>query len=620
MESSLPEGLLKPAPPKSRKSDLIKPNCFTIADKIVDQTPGNAFNSVKKLAGYVSQSAKKNELESSGEDDLETDTRNLPPPLPVTTRKKDIVRSPSIFAKINEHAKNTPESVQFSLEKLAAHLCSVAQSDLEKVRAFYVWICKNISYVYDKGKTLSDKIRFDAVSTLRQRQGSYVNLMVALCRATSIPVVTISGYSKGLRHQPDVQFSGNERNHSWNAVFINGEWRFIDCTWGSGYLDSEGKFKRQFDEFWFLTDPEIFIYDHFPTHEKWQLLEKPIDIDEFNQKLSMTEKSMELGFKSVSHREPTVICIKDLTLAFSTDTYPLSSITADFRNTDGQDVNRNRCIRRINKTTFEIKLSPPKPGEYILIVYGQAKDYRHAKFRKLMEYTVVCESAHKNEVIYPDHLKAWGFEPNYASYGFADTIENMSVFETDGAEMTLSLDQTKNVTLMAELKSARDMKSELEGYTLIAASETGKIVHIRFPSAGFYKLSIYAEGPSEKFEYAASFLLECNVNGQSKMFPKMNVDSISKFACELIEPMTHEVPANSNVTFSLRSRGLKFMVGIPTVQDSGSRMTGLGELQKTGDVFRGQIKTPKSGETIYLSGCGAAPYVFWSRVYEFVTL
>lgn len=38
------------------------------------------------------------------------------------------------------------------------------------------------SYVYDREKTLSDKLRFDAVSTLRQGQGSYVNLMVALCK------------------------------------------------------------------------------------------------------------------------------------------------------------------------------------------------------------------------------------------------------------------------------------------------------------------------------------------------------------------------------------------------------------------------------------------------------
>ena len=38
------------------------------------------------------------------------------------------------------------------------------------------------SYVYDSEKTLSDKLRFDAVSTLRQGQGSYVNLMVALCK------------------------------------------------------------------------------------------------------------------------------------------------------------------------------------------------------------------------------------------------------------------------------------------------------------------------------------------------------------------------------------------------------------------------------------------------------
>ena len=35
------------------------------------------------------------------------------------------------------------------------------------------------------------------------------------------------------------------------------------------------------DEYYFLTDPEEFIYNHFPDEEHWQLLVRPVTKLEF---------------------------------------------------------------------------------------------------------------------------------------------------------------------------------------------------------------------------------------------------------------------------------------------------------------------------------------------------
>lgn len=434
-------------------------------------------------------------------------------------------------------------------------------------------------------------------------------------------MVTIPGCSKGLRHQPDKQFTEGERNHSWNAVFINGEWRFVDCTWGSGFLDTNKKFCRQFDEFWFLTDPEVFVYDHFPAHQIWQLLEEPISIEDFNKKPSLTEKSRELGFQLKSHREPIVYFENEVSISFATETFPLSNITADLKNEDGEDVNQYRCMKRLDDKMFEIRVVPPNIGKYNLALYGKAKDYRHAKFRKLMEYTLKCEGVYEKPVVFPDHRKAWGPEPNYSELGFADSIQTMSVFRSDKEEMTIQLDQKKKVPICAELKASSDIKTELKGYTMITARDSAKTIHIRFPSSGYFRLDVYAEGDSEKYEYAALFLLECTVDKSPKKFPKCNEDSISKNVCEILDPRNMEVPANSTVTFRMRSHGLKnAMIGIPAEEQYGVRMQRVGELKKNGDIFSGDIKTPKAGETLYLSGSAAPPNVFWSRIYEFVTV
>ena len=443
-----------------------------------------------------------------------------------------------------------------------------------------------------------------------------------LYREVAIPAVTIPGCSKGLRHQPEREFTVADRNHSWNAVFVGDEWRFLDCTWGSGYVDTSGKFQRQFDEFWFLTDPEIFAYDHFPSHVRWQLLEEPIEIEEFNKKPSLTEKSRELGFRLISHREPIVYFENEVTVTFATDTYPLTNITADLVDSSRHEINQHRCMRRIDEKSFEVRVVPPEAGEYKLLLYGKARDYRHAKFRKLMEYALRCETTAPAKVEFPDHKKAWGPEPNFKELGFSDSIEKLSVFTSDSIEMSIKLDQTKKMPVIAELKSASDFKNELVGCTLITAYETGKEIHVRFPTSGFFRLDVYAEGESEKYEYAALFLLECTANNVSnKLFPKYNADAVSKHVCDVIEPRELELPAKTEVTFKLRSSCLRnAMLGIPAEKDYGTRMKGLGELKKTGDVFELQITTPAPGETILLSGCAAPPNVFWSRVYEYVTV
>lgn len=433
--------------------------------------------------------------------------------------------------------------------------------------------------------------------------------------------MTIPGCSKGLRHQPDKEFKPEERNHSWNAVHVQGEWRFIDCTWGSGYLDADGKYQRQFDEFWFLTDPEMFCYDHFPAHADWQLLDKPIDIDEFNKRPSLTGKSRELGFQLISHPEPVVIFENEVTIKFSTETYPLSNITADLRNEAREEVSRYRCMRRIDVSTFEVRVVPPKVGEYLLVLYGKAKDYRHAKFRKLVQYTLRCESVYDKPVIFPDHKKAWGPEPSYAELGFADSIQSMSVFKCTESEMQVKLEQTKPVTVVAELKSADDMKLELDGYTMITAEEKSKIINIRFPSIGYFRLDVYAEGASEKYEYAALFLIENTGKPTTTKFPKFNPDGVSKHACMIIEPKNYEIPANTKVTFKLRSQNSKnVMVGRPTEESHGQRMHSLGELKKAGHVFTVEVTTPKAGEPVYVSGTAAPPNIFWSRLYEYITV
>ena len=56
--------------------------------------------------------------------------------------------------------------------------------------------------------------------------------------------------------------------HAWNAVHVAGSWRLLDCTFGAGKTNPDGlEFQKQLNEHFFLTDPDEFIFTHFPSDE-----------------------------------------------------------------------------------------------------------------------------------------------------------------------------------------------------------------------------------------------------------------------------------------------------------------------------------------------------------------
>ncbi len=61
---------------------------------------------------------------------------------------------------------------------------------------------------------------------------------------------------------------GESGSHAWNVVFVFGAWRLLDCAFGAGVVDPfDGSFEKKLNEHFFLTDPDEFIYSHFPYDE-----------------------------------------------------------------------------------------------------------------------------------------------------------------------------------------------------------------------------------------------------------------------------------------------------------------------------------------------------------------
>lgn len=65
--------------------------------------------------------------------------------------------------------------------------------------------------------------------------------------------VVIKGYSKSAGYQPGVKFEGNRFRNSWNAVYVAGAWRFVQCNWGARHLVSVAVMQGEYCS-WPLAD------------------------------------------------------------------------------------------------------------------------------------------------------------------------------------------------------------------------------------------------------------------------------------------------------------------------------------------------------------------------------
>lgn len=146
----------------------------------------------------------------------------------------------------------------------------------------FYWISQNIQY--DIESYFSGNIRHqstdDVFTTGKAVCDGFGTLFQSMCKQAGIPCQKISGYAKGFGHSVS-QTRFSKTNHAWNAIQLGSSWYLIDSTWGEGHIDSDNKNVKKLSPFYFLVPPQDLIYSHFPEDSKWQLLAKPISIDEF---------------------------------------------------------------------------------------------------------------------------------------------------------------------------------------------------------------------------------------------------------------------------------------------------------------------------------------------------
>ena len=193
------------------------------------------------------------------------------------------------FEEIDEHVRDCPKDIKSHPDQLVSYLEDVAETDLEKSRALYVWLAENISYdakSINKNK-YGDNTAEGVLKSKKAVCAGYANLFELLGKQMGLDILTLGGYSKNTDDEQEWYFVDEEADHAWNVIRIDGEWKVFDATWAAGiaYDDKKGRmvFKKQYTDNWFNLSPYEAIFTHYPEDTSLMFTKSKITLEEYEK-------------------------------------------------------------------------------------------------------------------------------------------------------------------------------------------------------------------------------------------------------------------------------------------------------------------------------------------------
>lgn len=285
---------------------------------------------------------------------------------------------------------------------------------MESARAIFTWVASHISYdteaYFGKKRPLVSDVVSVTLATGKSLCSGYAALFHALSELAGLEVATIPGHCKGYGYSAlDEELT---ENHDWNAVKLEGEWRLIDVTWGSGYIDENRVFRSCFDDFFFLTPPHYFIFNHFPSDPAWQLLRKPIDPATYRGIVKVHAPFFEYGLRPLNYPRASIETNKGIKLLFEAKRDFELIARLERMDLAGGASSLPFALGQREGGIFAVYCEFPANGDYSLCVYGRDKGAK-GSFRPVLEYAIRARSCATRRVALPetfDAFTAYGVE------------------------------------------------------------------------------------------------------------------------------------------------------------------------------------------------------------------
>ncbi|KOB76613.1 Kyphoscoliosis peptidase, partial [Operophtera brumata] len=296
-----------------------------------------------------------------------------PQPQPPLVSKFHIYTDPAEFTDVAQEDQKT-------FTDLVRQLVGRCASDVEKARTIFRWITvKNLNNIQ-----FDDNLRGD----------SPLGLLRGIKHGTE-------SYSKSAGYQPGVRFEDNRFRNSWNAVYVAGAWRFVQCNWGARHLvnakDAPKPGNRGKSD-----NPREFIYEFFPLQPDWQLLKTPITLHDFEELPFVRSLFFRYGLyfsdpntKAVMYTDSTGAATMRIAMPSHMQSSLIFHYNLKFYDTEGDGFDgvslKRFVMQSVVSNVVSFRVHAPCSGAFLLDIFANAVTPREYLTGEPMKFKSVCK-------------------------------------------------------------------------------------------------------------------------------------------------------------------------------------------------------------------------------------
>ncbi|KAI4872223.1 hypothetical protein NFI96_012396, partial [Prochilodus magdalenae] len=451
--------------------------------------------------------------------------------LTTLTRKLQKRISHGDFSRVDTHAIKSGKELKsrkvFSVQTIVQTITKVASTDLERLRAIWIWLCHNIEYDVTGYLGLTEKVSPERViETGRGVCSGYSKLCQQMCKEVGIECRLVSGHGKGVGYRQGQSYQNTKSNHMWNAVKLEGHWYLLDACWGAGTVDMDKKvFIQRYKEFYFLTDPEDFINSHWPNEEEWQLLKRPIKLEEFEKSVLRASEFYRLGLTLIYPKHFSLITENgeaSISVGYSQPvdfTYKISQR----RGSEQKEMSKSLGLMTVTQSSMKLRVLPPSAGTFDIMLFAHPRNATGV-FNWVCSFLLECPEAKPAEHLPENPYLCWGIRQNAEALGIKSCTYGSEAIVLTSGTFKLALETSRPLMMLCELIH-KDLDKDLSKRCLATQAEMDKLTcSILCPYTGYYRLSIFVqdcERAGDSFKNAANFLLHCTSNpiDLNELFP-----------------------------------------------------------------------------------------------------
>ena len=353
-------------------------------------------------------------------------------------------------------------------------------------------------------------------------------------------------------------------------MFIEGSWCFINCNWGARHVkgkenrkvdNSQNTFYYRCDEFYFITDPEDHIYQHFPDDPKWQLLECPINLSEFINLPVVKSPFFNYGIKFANHYDCTQYTSNGVVvLQFNIPNLLGFGYTLDSKdgNMDPSKLEGRVMLRIIgHKAIFTV--APPKAGKYYFTIYAK-DDWNSESLQSACGFRVKCRERREHIKSQYPKVSFFGPTPNMSQYGVVPQtyIDPLVSYSYDDVVIQFHLHNEISLSHCLQYHGpfSTDI-ADFQRYMFIKHRDEKTVSYqIRCPIMGKYVFSIFGSRVISPQDNSSSeclfrYIIDCKQPAKDKRpLPRA---CHRWFNCTLLEPCVGDIEREQTVTFRVRA-------------------------------------------------------------------